>query len=770
MITRLPFKLKESFGLKIVSAFVVVIVLILSAFTVSAVLREGKKTKQYLREQGEMLATLLAHSATVGVFVENRTMLKAPAEGIIFFHDVSSVSIYNADGKVLYTRDKNLPSAGSSRVPKDALEGVNRAAAFITVRETPDSFDFLKPVLIRSLADNDEALYLGNEAGAASEKVIGYVRIVLSKASYRKEIVSVLSRNGAIMLIFILSSIGIVHIVVKKATRPLKKLTENVMALGQGMPVEQIPVTSRDEIGGLASAFNAMVTARGRAEESLRESEKKFRRLAETTTAAIFIYRDDSFLYLNSTLEKLTGYSREELMTMNIWTLTHPDFQPLMKELTAPSRQGLEEPLRCEFKLMTKTGEERWADFTFGLIEFEGEPAVLGTAYDLTPRKKMEAQFIQAKKMKAVGVLAGGLAHDFNNYISTIITYAYKAKTKSPGTDQLLFIDQILACSERAASLTKGLLAFSRKQTIDPKPVVVREIIAVFEKIIAPVAGEEKIEVKTSLAGQDMVILADTGQFEQVLMNLASNARHAMPRGGTLSITAEQVELDDEFIRANGFGSPGRYALITVTDTGTGMDKKTLDRIFEPFFTTKESGKGTGLGLSIVYGIVKQHNGYIMAASDPGAGTSFKMFFPLVQPCPLRTAAPPAPAASPRGRETILLAEDNESLRNLTSTLLSESGYRIIEAGDGEQALAKFAENKDQIELVVLDVMMPGKNGQEVWSEIREIRPDLKVLFVTGCTDDIWPGADTPGQGLNILTKPISPVPFLQKIRATLDA
>ncbi len=767
MKAKMFFHARESFGFKIVTAFIAVIVLVLSAFTGFAVFREGEKTKQNLTEQGEMLAILLAHTSTIGVFAENRTLLGESTAGIIILREVSSVFVYNADGKILYAKEKKSRSE-SLVLSKEYLEGLNAGAGPVHIREAADSFEFVRPVLIRTLSENDETLYLGHQAGPASEKVIGYVRIVLNKDSYRKEIVSILIRNGFIMLIFIFSSIGIVLAIVRKATNPLKKLTDNVMALGQGMPVEQIPVTSRDEIGKLASAFNTMVSARSSAEKSLRESEKKFRMLAETAAAAIFIYRGESFLYLNSTMEKLTGYSRDEIMAMNIWTIVHPDFQPLMKELIASDGQHAGEPFRCEFKILTRTGEERWVDFTFGVIEFEGKPAVLGTAYDLTPRKKMEAQFLQARKMEAVGVLAGGIAHDFNNYISTIITYAYSAKKNSPKTDPLVFIDHILACSEHAANLTKGLLTFSRKQTISPKPVRVGGMVAGIEKFISSVLGEG-IALKMSLAGQDMVILADPGQLEQVFMNLAANARDAMPRGGTFSIGSEAVDLDDAFIMTNGYGIRGKYALLTVTDSGAGIDNKTLERIFEPFFTTKAAGKGTGLGLSIVYGIVKQHNGYIVASSEPGSGTSFKIYFPLIQP-PTRSTEPPQSSIPARGTETILLAEDNNSLRELTAMLLSESGYTVIPVENGEQALAKFSEKGDQISLLILDVMMPGKNGQEVLMEIRKIRQDVKVLFVTGRTDNVWTNADMIARGLHVLTKPILPAALMEKIREILDA
>jgi PAS domain S-box-containing protein len=521
--------------------------------------------------------------------------------------------------------------------------------------------------------------------------------------------------------------------------------------------------------GAAVAMENAQLLAEHRqVEASLRESEKKFRMLADNVAAAIFIYQDTSFRYLNSTTEKLTGYTREELLRMNFWDVVHPDYRQTIKDRGIARQQGEDITSRYEFQIVTKTGEERWVDFTSGAIEYDGQPAALGTAYDVTERKKLEEQFRQAHKMEAVGLLAGGVAHDFNNILTAIIGYGNLAKMKLTGNDPLIsYIDQMLAASERAANLTRSLLAFSRKQIINLKPVNVNEIITGVGKLLARIIGED-IELKMDLAGRDMTILADSGQVEQVLMNLATNARDAMPTGGALIIKAEYAELDQEFTKRHGYGSQGKYALIAVTDTGTGMDEKTRERIFEPFFTTKVMGKGTGLGLSMVYGIVKQHEGFITVYSEPGIGTTFKIYLPLAQ-----SSAKEVEAAKPvgvfGGTETILVAEDDEAVRNLTMTLLTESGYTVIGAPDGEQAVVEFMENKNRVRLLILDVIMPRKNGKEAFEEIRRIRPDIKVLFMSGYAGDIFEKKNIPEQGLNLIPKPISPTEFLKKVRETLD-
>ncbi len=522
--------------------------------------------------------------------------------------------------------------------------------------------------------------------------------------------------------------------------------------------------------GAAVAIENAQLLAEHtRAETSLREGEKKFRMLTETVAAAIIIYQGTSLRYFNAAMEKMTGYSRYELLHMNITDLVHPAYRQLVNDRSIALRRSEKRSSRFEFKIVTKAGEERWVDFTSGTIEFDGKPASLGTAYDITERKKLEEQFRQSHKMEAVGLLAGGVAHDFNNILTAIIGYGNLVKMKLAANDPAQnYVDQILSSSERAANLTHSLLAFSRKQIINPQPVNVNEVIAGVGKLLARLIGED-IEFKMDLAGRDLTVLADAGQLEQVFMNLATNARDAMSEGGTLTIRTERVELDKKFINSHGYGSLGNFALITVSDTGAGMDGMTQARIFEPFFTTKEMGKGTGLGLSMVYGIVKQHDGYIAVSSAPGIGTTFEIYFPLVRSSVQETEAARTSDAL-GGTETVLVAEDDESVRELTMTILAEAGYTVIGAPDGEQALAKFIENESRIRLLIFDVIMPKMNGKDAFEEIQKFRPGIKILFMSGYAADIFEEKNISDRDLNIVAKPISPTEFLKKVRETLDS
>ncbi len=387
---------------------------------------------------------------------------------------------------------------------------------------------------------------------------------------------------------------------------------------------------------------------------------------------------------------------------------------------------------------------------------------------DITEREKLEEQLLQAQKMEAIGQLAGGVAHDFNNILTAIIGYGNLLKTEISEDDPLqTYVARILASAERAANLTKGLLTFSRKQMISPKPVNLNELTKGIERLLSSLLGED-IELTVVLADKDLNIIADVSQMEQVLMNLATNARDAMPDGGSLTIRTESIEFDNEFIKSHGYGRPGFYAHISVEDTGEGMDEVTRERIFEPFFTTKEVGKGTGLGLSMVYGIIKQHNGYISVYSEPKKGTTFNIYLPLIK----STIEEEKPRAFPvikRGTEMVLIAEDDVEVRELTKKVLVGAGYTVLEAKDGEDALKVFTENKENINLLILDVIMPKKNGKDVYDEIKKKRPDIKAIFMSGYNSDVIHKKGFLEEGLDFLPKPLLSDELLIKIREVLE-
>lgn len=506
------------------------------------------------------------------------------------------------------------------------------------------------------------------------------------------------------------------------------------------------------------------ITERKRIEEALKKSEKDYRTLVDT--ALVGVYRSNlegRFLYVNEAMARMFEcVSTEEMLSEHI----------LMRYKNPEDREGLIENLKkygrvsnYEVEVPTKTGK-----FISIIISatLEGD-IISGMVVDITGQKKLEEQLLHAQKLEAIGQLAGSIAHDFNNILTAVIGYANFLQMKMQENDPLRHnVDQILASSERAANLTQGLLTFSRKQVMNPRPVNLNEIIARTGKLLRRLIGED-IELKIILADEGLTVKADSGQIEQVLMNLATNARDAMPAGGCLIIETGLVELDSEFIRAHGYGEPGMYGLISVTDTGMGMDEKTREKIFEPFFTTKEIGKGTGLGLSIVYGIVKQHKGYINCYSEPGKGTTFRIYLPLIKSEEARGIESVESAAPMNGTETVLVAEDDKEVRKLTKMVLEEFGYKVIEAVDGEDTINQFMENKDKIHLLCLDLIMPKMNGKEVYERIKRIKPDIRVLFESGYPSDVIHTKDILEGKYDFISKPILPKELLRKIRDVLD-
>jgi signal transduction histidine kinase/uncharacterized protein YigA (DUF484 family) len=384
--------------------------------------------------------------------------------------------------------------------------------------------------------------------------------------------------------------------------------------------------------------------------------------------------------------------------------------------------------------------------------------------------RRMAEQMRQSQKMEAVGQLAGGIAHDFNNLITAIIGFASLTEMSLPeGHPARKYVEQVLLASDRASNLTQGLLTFSRKQETNPRPVDLNEVVDNVKKLLGRLISAE-IELKIDLNREPLRMVADPGQIDQILMNLVTNARDAMNGAGILTISTSAAEMTEEAVQAQGYGAVGSYAVLSVSDTGTGMDEPTRAKIFEPFFTTKEVGKGTGLGLAIVYGIVQQHGGYLGIKSQPGIGTTFDIYFPLRHKEKAGFVAAEDNSFSYGGTETVLVAEDAPEVRKLTAELLARNGYQVIEATDGRDALEKFFENSGEVDLVIMDVVMPKMNGKEAYSEIAKIKPRTKVLFTSGYTPDDVKQKGVAFDSKNFLPKPSAPHVLLKRVRELLAA
>ncbi|MBI5664817.1 MAG: response regulator [Nitrospirae bacterium] len=538
---------------------------------------------------------------------------------------------------------------------------------------------------------------------------------------------------------------------------------------GVKIPIDDSSAPIKDEkdnITGVVLVFSDIT--------ELRQSEKFIKNILESVGEGfIVIDKEYRILSANRAFCEYVQTPGEDVIGKRCYEVSHYVNKPCYEK-------GEECPVRYTFETgkphtvihthYDKDGKSSYVEIrSFAMKNESGETiSVIELINDITEKKKLESQLRQAQKMEAVGLLAGGVAHDFNNILTAVVGYGNLLKMKMKEDDPLRHnVTQILASVERGANLTHSLLAFSRKQVMNPRPVNFNTIVESVYKLLKRLIGED-IELKTLLTDEDVTVMADSGQIEQVLMNLATNARDAMPGGGSLTIETERTELSGEYVIGHGFGVTGTYVQISVTDTGTGMDEATKAKLFEPFFSTKEVGKGTGLGLAMIYGIIKQHNGYVNVYSELGEGTTFKIYLPVIK-AKIEEHKQAEIISSVGGTETILIAEDDEAARVLTKTVLQEFGYTVIEAKDGEDAVEKFMGNKNKIDLLVLDVIMPRKSGPEAYNEIKKSMPGIKAVFISGYTTDAIHKKRLLEDNINFVSKPFSPQVILQKIREVLD-
>ena len=515
------------------------------------------------------------------------------------------------------------------------------------------------------------------------------------------------------------------------------------------------------------------ITARKLAEESLRASDRRFKELLENVhMVAVLLDQKGNISFCNDFLLELRGWSYAEVQGRNWFDVFIPlDIQDSTKALFFNGIANGEMPNHYENEIHTRQGARRTIVWDNTLLRDAGG-AIVGTAslgIDVTEHRSLEAQLRQSQKMEAIGQLAGGVAHDFNNILTGIMGFAALAKTKITEVPTVqTYLDKITILSEKAANLTRNLLAFSRRQVMEFAPVNVNAVVTDIHDLLADVIGKN-IGFLLDLTDDSVIVTADPHQLEQVLMNLVSNARDAMPDGGVITIRTGRQLMDAQFVETNGFGKVGSYVFITVADTGMGIEKETLEHIFEPFFTTKAVGKGTGLGLAMIYGIVKQHNGYVRVESKPSVGTSMHIYLPLAAMQDTKDAvAADAVRQPPTVNETILLAEDDDAVRQITRLTLEESGYKVIEAQNGEDAVGKFIENMAVIDMLLFDVVMPKLSGKEAFDRIKVMRPDMRILFVSGYSDLYLNDREETDALVSYIQKPINPDQLLEMVRDVL--
>ncbi len=496
------------------------------------------------------------------------------------------------------------------------------------------------------------------------------------------------------------------------------------------------------------------------AEQSLRESEERFRKLSEAAFEGIGITEQGLVVEVNQQLASLLGVSREDLIGKPVMEFVAPESRSKVEAHIRSGAEGLYEHMA------------RRADGTTFPVEAQGKTLLLGerrlrvTALrDISARRSLEEQLRQAQRMESVGRLAGGVAHDFNNLLTVILSVVDLLGLSAASAQLRDDLGQIRSAAERASELTQQLLAFARRQIVEPRPLDLNELVKNLDRMLRRLIGEH-IQLVTECGAGLGIVSADPGRIEQVVVNLIVNARDAMERGGVLTLETRNVTLDESYVGLHPEVAPGDYVMLSVSDTGLGIDAATLQHIFEPFFTTKAPGKGTGLGLATCYGIVKQGGGTISVYSEVGRGSCFKVYLPRVikveAPRPAQLKAP-----SPGGQETVLMVEDDAMVRRVAGRILAAHGYRVLDTGDPHEALSLF--EKNEVALLVTDLVMPRMTGKELADRLLKVRPGLRVLYTSGYAENTIVHHGIVDAGVNFLSKPYLPDDLARAVRTALD-
>ncbi len=600
---------------------------------------------------------------------------------------------------------------------------------------------------------------------------------VLPESYYLAGIKEGSSRSAVMFSIALMLSLAVAALLAAAVTQSLRRISSATRSLARGDLTQRVPGSRLEELDDLAVSFNQMAEKLTRSIEELRAEEQRLlheKRLVDTLmdtlpgTVALFD-EEGTLLKWNKVLERVSGRDAQALEGRKA-----ADFLPAEQaEIAARSIQAALARGYDEVELSMLSGAGTRVPYLFKSVRMDTAqgPRILGIGFDMSDRREFEDRLRQAQKMEAIGALAGGIAHDFNNLLTVILGFSEVLRRRLEPLDPARGdADQIALTAHRAAQLTRQLLAFSRKQLLQPVIFDVTQCIRDMSRMLLRVIGED-IELETLLPESPMRCKTDPGQIEQAILNLVVNARDAMPRGGKLTIEAHQVYLDEEHCRLHPNAHPGEYIQISVADTGSGMSPEVLARVFEPFFTTKEVGSGTGLGLAMVYGIVQQSGGHVEARTQPGHGSTFTLYLPATDaPATAQRAAALATTTPVSiGTETVLLVEDEKAVRELTSRVLTSRGFTVLEAADGKEA-QRLAEAPGQaIDILVTDVVMPGQSGPDLAVTLRARRPGLPVLFVSGHTDDAVVRHGLANHTIDFLPKPYVPSDLVRKVRDILD-
>jgi PAS domain S-box-containing protein len=513
------------------------------------------------------------------------------------------------------------------------------------------------------------------------------------------------------------------------------------------------------------------ITELKRVQKALRESEERYRQITENSLTGIFVYQDGRAVYANRRLADIVGYSPEEILGIHFLDAVYPDERHMVKQMAKARLSGEIAPNHYELRLLHKDGHTVWSEVLSHIIEYQGRPAILGNVADVTESRMLRQQLLQAQKMEAIGTLAGGIAHDFNNLL-TIINGFSEMILLETGKDDPRYRDlkKILETGRKGADMVQRLLSFTKKAPTKLEPLDLNHRIEESKKLMDR-SFPKTIEIKTNLPDNLGMVNADAGQMDQLIMNLCVNAKDAMTDGGRIEIETRNTIVDKEYCRLNPDAKPGSHVLIEISDTGAGMSKETMDRIFDPFFTTKgwDFKKGTGLGLSVAKGIVEQHDGWITCESEPGKGTTFRIYFPAIEASPV-DKKPESPAETTPGAEKILLVDDEEYVRDLGKRILERAGYEVITASNGREALDIYVREQSNVGVVVLDLMMPQMSGERCLEELLRINPRLKVVVSTGHALDSTQSLRLTALASGFVNKPYEMRQMVQVVKMVLES
>lgn len=765
----------------------------------------ARDAEESLRKRAAAITISLVNECEYGLLAGHKKLLHEAASKALRHDDVVSVVVFDEEGRLMASAGQVHVAVKSQQGPHLVRQHLNASSALAEPPLKQNYFAlFYAPVLLQTV---DSALDLeSDESGANAFRQpiqrLGLIELTVSRAPMELAAHQARMVAGWITLVSALSVSLLCLFLAQRIIRPLRALADGTKALADGNLAARIRVSSSDEVGEVAQAFNEMANSLQRSHQEvlkyqhdlerrvdvrtaalqesnqqLRDAEAKHRTLVEQLPGITYITEigaDGRCSYVSPQVQTMLGFSPAEWMADPGLRAkqTHPDDRETVRaEKSRLEKEGGTYSGDC--RITSCAGKSVWfRDLAVVICDETGRPRHWqGVLLDITEAKQAEDKFLQAQKVEAIGQLAGGVAHDFNNILTAITGYSELTQRHLASDDPIRHnIEEIRKAADRAAGLTRQLLAFSRKQTLQPKVIALNAVLVDMDKMLRRLIGEH-IDL-VALPGLDLGrVKVDPAQIEQILINLAVNARDAMPYGGSLTIETKNATLDAAYARTHADVAPGRYVMLAVSDTGVGMTDEVKTHLFEPFYTTKGIGKGTGLGLATCYGIVKQSSGHIAVYSEPGRGTTFKIYLPLVDAEADALQDATSDTLVLGGQETVLLVEDEQAVREMATLVLGELGYYVLAAANGVEALEVLAQRDGTgCDLLVTDVVMPRMGGRELAAELAAKHPGVKVLFTSGYTDDAIVHHGVLEPGIAFLQKPYTTAALAGKIRSILDA